>query len=154
MSVKSQFLQKLQARQTSPARFTSKSQADIATFRLRMEQLHEQMDAWLAETGLSGERLSASVTDLLVESGAFDIPAILVRYENRAIKFMPIFLYGHGVTGCAEATLHADGAVTSLGRLFMRAGQISDWTFISLEGRPRQRFDEERFFELIARLLP
>ncbi len=47
MSVKSQFLKKLQARQPAPASSVSKTQADIAEFRLRMTQLQEQMDAWL-----------------------------------------------------------------------------------------------------------
>jgi hypothetical protein len=47
MSVKSQFLKKLQARQPSPVPAVSKSQADIAAFRMRMAQLQDQMDAWL-----------------------------------------------------------------------------------------------------------
>lgn len=46
MSVKSQFLEKLQTREPAPVSFTSKTQADIAAFRLRMVQLQEQMDAW------------------------------------------------------------------------------------------------------------
>ena len=74
MSVKSQFLKKLQARQPVPVAFTSKTQADIAAFRQRMAQLQEQMDAWLTGTGLNVESFTASVTDLLVEGGAFDIP--------------------------------------------------------------------------------
>ncbi|CEJ64550.1 MULTISPECIES: hypothetical protein [Citrobacter] len=44
MSVKSQFLKKLQARQSAPVSFASKTQADIAEFRLRITQLQEQMD--------------------------------------------------------------------------------------------------------------
>lgn len=71
MSVKAQFLKKLQARQSAPVSFASKTQADIAEFRLRITQLQEQMDTWLVDTGLSVETFTASVTDLLVEGGDF-----------------------------------------------------------------------------------
>jgi len=47
MSVKSQFLKKLQTRRPAPASSVSKTQADIAKFRLQMAQLQELMDAWL-----------------------------------------------------------------------------------------------------------
>ncbi|MBD8240806.1 hypothetical protein IFT95_01180 [Pantoea agglomerans] len=156
MSVKSQFLEKLQAREPAPILSTSKTQADIAAFRLRMTQLQEQMDAWLVDTGLQAEILTVSVTDLLVDGGAFDIPSIALCYENRAIKFIPVFLYGQGVTGCVEATFHTGGRVTSLGRLFMRAGHISDWAYTppGALSRPEQRFDESTFFGLILALLP
>lgn len=104
MSVKSQFLKKLQARQPSPVPAVSKSQADITAFRQRMAQLQDQMDAWLTDTGLNAEPLAVYVPDLLVEGGAFDISGIVLRYGNRAVKFMPIFLYGQGVAGCVEVT--------------------------------------------------
>lgn len=104
MSVKSQFLKKLQARQPAPVPAISKSQADIAEFRQRMAQLQEQMDAWLTDTGLNVEPLTVSVPDLLVEGGAFEISGIVLRYDSRAVNFMPIFLYGQGVAGCVEVT--------------------------------------------------
>jgi hypothetical protein len=104
MSVKSQFLKKLQASTTCTCSCISKSQADIAEFRQRMAQLQEQMDAWLTDTGLNVEPLTVSVPDLLVEGGAFDISGIVLRYDNRAVNFMPIFLYGQGVAGCVEVT--------------------------------------------------
>ncbi|XXD08740.1 hypothetical protein ACMYSN_22080 [Klebsiella sp. R445] len=156
MSVKSQFLEKLQARQPDPATFVSKTQADIAEFRLRMGQLQGQMDEWLVGTGLNVETFTASVTDLLVEGGAFDIAALVLCYENRSVKFVPAFLYGQGVTGCVETSFHDRGHVTSSGRLFMRSGTVNNWTF-SLPGalyRPRQSFDESTFFNLIFALLP
>jgi hypothetical protein len=156
MSVKSQFLKKLQTRQCVPAPYISKSQADIDEFRLRMAQLQEQMDVWLAETGLNVEALTAFVTDLLVEGGVFDISAIVLRYDNRMVKFLPIFLYGQGVTGCVEVTFHTGGPVTSLGRLFMRSGNTNGWTFTPPGALPRagQPFDEGTFFSLILALLP
>ena len=83
MSVKSQFLKKLQARQSAPVSFASKTQADIAEFRLRITQLQEQMDTWLVDTGLSVETFTASVTDLLVEGGTFDISGIVLRVDDR-----------------------------------------------------------------------
>lgn len=156
MSVKSQFLKKLQDRKPAPAPFATRSQADIAKFHLKMTQLQEQMDTWLVDTGLKAETLSTSVTDLLVEGGAFDIAGLVLRVDDRAVKFTPVFLYGQGVTGCVEVTFHAEGCVTSLGRLFMRAGHFSDWTFTPPEAllRTGQPFDEDTFFGLIFALLP
>ena len=156
MSVKSQFLEKLQTRQSAPASSVSKSQADIAKFRLRMTRLQEQMDAWLVGTGLNVATLSTPVTDLLVEGGAFDIATLVLRIDDRSVKFVPAFLYGQGVTGCVEATLHNGGLVTPLGRLFMRSGTVNKWTFtppgaLSPSG---QGFDESAFFGLILALLP
>ncbi len=156
MSVKSQFLKKLQARQSAPVSFACKTQADIAEFRLRITQLQEQMDTWLVNTGLSVEEFTASVTDLLVEGGAFDISGIVLRVDDRAVKFVPVFLYGQGVTGCVEATFHDRERMTPLGRLFMRSGTVSDWTFTppGTLSRPGQCFDESTFFSLILALLP
>ncbi|HGN9109576.1 TPA: hypothetical protein ACK1J9_001550 [Enterobacter hormaechei] len=156
MSVKSQFLEKLQTRQSAPASSVSKSQTDIAEFRLRMAQLQEQMDAWLVGTGLNVETVSTSVTDLLVEGRVFDIATLVLRIDDRSVKFVPAFLYGQGVTGCVEATFHDGGLVTPLGRLFMRSGTVNNWTF-SPPGTlscPGQRFDESTFFNLILALLP
>ncbi|MGK3212743.1 hypothetical protein [Enterobacter kobei] len=156
MSVKSQFLEKLQARRSAPASSVSKTQADIAEFRLRITQLQKQMDTWLVYTGLSVEAFTASVTDLLVEGGAFDISGIVLRVDDRAVKFTPIFLYGQGVTGCVEATFHNGENVSSLGRVFMRSGIVSDWTFTppGALSRLAQGFDENTFFGLIIALLP
>ncbi|HDH0696935.1 TPA: hypothetical protein PIP11_000627 [Klebsiella aerogenes] len=156
MSVKSQFLEKLQTRQSAPASSVSKSQVDIAEFRLRMAQLQEQMDAWLVGTGLNVETLNAAVTDLLVEGGRFDIVALVLRIDDRSVKFVPAFLYGQGVTGCVEATIHNEGLVTPLGRLFMRSGTVNHWTFIppGTLSPSGQGFDESTFFGLILALLP
>lgn len=155
MSAKSQFLKKLQSHQSASIPFISKSQADIDAFRLRMTQLHEQMDAWLTGTGLNVETLPVSVSDLLVEGGTFDISGIVLRYEGRTIKFIPLFLYGHGVTGCVEVTLHSGEYVTSPGRLFMRESHLNDWTFKSQCSMsvPGLIFDEDTFFHLISGLL-
>ncbi|MGE2624639.1 hypothetical protein ACQH8C_26230, partial [Escherichia coli] len=85
---------------SAPASSVSKTQADIAEFRLRMALLQEQMDAWLEGTGLNVETVSTSVTDLLVEGRVFDITALVLRIDDRSVKFVPAFLYGQGVTGC------------------------------------------------------
>ena len=156
MSVKSQFLKKLQARQPSPVPAVSKSQADIAAFRQRMAQLQDQMDAWLTDTGLNAEALAVYVPDLLVEGGAFDISGIVLRYGNRAVKFMPIFLYGQGVAGCVEVTFFSGYSSISQGRLFMRVGSANGWIFTppDTSSRSGQLFDEGVFFGLILALLP
>ncbi|MCK7318575.1 hypothetical protein L8P35_18000 [Enterobacter cloacae] len=156
MSVKSQFLEKMQARHPAPASSVSKCQTDIAEFRLRMAQLKEQMDAWLVGSGLNVDTLSTSVMDLLVEGGAFEIDALVLRIDDRSVKFVPVFLYGQGVTGCVEATFHNGGLVTPLGRLFMRSGTVNKWSFTPAGtlSRSGQCFDESAFFNLILALLP
>ncbi|MGL4430109.1 MAG: hypothetical protein ACRCT4_14465 [Silvania sp.] len=156
MSVKSHFLEKLQNRRSAPASSVSKSQADIAEFYLRMTQLQEQMDVWLVGIGLNMETYTVSVTDLLVESGAFDISALILHCDDRSITFTSVFLHGQGVTGCVEATFHDGRHATSLRRLFMRSGTVNNWTF-TLPGvlsRPGQDFGESTFFCLILALLP
>lgn len=156
MSVKSQFMKKLQARQPAPVPAISKSQADIAEFRQRMAQLQDQMDAWLTDTGLKVEPLTVSVPDLLVEGGVFEISGIVLRYDSRAVKFMPIFLYGLGVAGCVEITFCSGDKVISQGRLFMRVGSANGWSFTppDTSSRSGQLFDEGVFFGLILALLP
>lgn len=156
MSVKSQFFKKLQARQPAPVSFTSKTQADIAEFRLRMEHIREQMSGWLAGTGLETGMFTVSVTDLLVEGGAFDISGIILRVDDRTVKFVPVFLYGQSVTGCVEATFHDGEHLTPLGRLFMRSGTVNDWTFAPPGAltRAENSFNENTFFGLILSLLP
>lgn len=151
-----EFLKKLQARQPAPVPAISKSQADIAEFRQRMAQLQEQMDAWLTDTGLNVEPLTVSVPDLLVEGGAFEISGIVLRYDSRAVKFMPIFLYGLGVAGCVEITFCSGDKVISQGRLFMRVGNANGWIFTppDTSSRSGQLFDEGVFFGLILALLP
>ncbi len=121
-----------------------------------MAQLQEQMDAWLEGTGLNVETLTTSVTDLLVEGGAFEVTGIVVCVYDRSVKFTPVFLYGQGVTGCVEVTLHPEGCITSPGRLFMRAGQLNDWSLTQpgAFALPGQRFDESAFFGLLSSLLP
>lgn len=156
MSAKSHFLNKLQALQVTPQPFTSKTEADIAAFRQRIGQLHQSTEAWLSDTDIKTEAFSVSVTDLLVGNRPFDAPGMLLRYGERAMKFTPLFLYGHGVTGCVEVSLCAEGKVTPLHRLFMRTGSDSGWRVIpagALSG-PERAFDEETFFTLIASLLP
>ncbi len=156
MSVKSQFLKKMRARRSIPVSFSSKSQVDIAEFRLRMTQLQEQMDAWLVDTGLNVEAFTVSVTDLLVEGGAFEISGIILRYDDRAVKFTPVFLYGQGGTGCVDATFNNGEEVIPQGRLFMRSATANNWTFAppGFLAQTGQHFDESAFFGLILALLP
>lgn len=71
-----------------------------------MTQLQEQMDAWLMGAGVNVESFTAYVTDQLVQGGAFEIAGIVLRYDDRVVKFVPVFLYGQGVTGCVEVTFH------------------------------------------------
>ncbi|MFP2270861.1 hypothetical protein [Enterobacter ludwigii] len=113
------------------------------------------MDAWLEGTGLNEETLTTSVTDLLVEYGSLEITDLFLCVDDQSVKFTPVFLYGQGVTGCVEVTLHAEGCVISLGRLFIRAGHFSDWTFNppGMLLRTVQPFDQITSFCLILALL-
>ncbi|MDU1573735.1 MAG: hypothetical protein E6868_10850 [Pantoea sp.] len=156
MSAKAHFLNKLHALQATPQPFTSKTEADIAAFRQRIGQLHESTETWLSGTEIKTEVVSVSVTDLLVGNRSFDAPGMLLRYGERTMKFTPLFLYGHGVTGCVEVSLCAEEKVTPLHRLFMRTGSDSGWRVMpagALSG-PERAFDEEAFFTIIASLLP
>lgn len=153
MSAKMQFLTKLQARKEPLRGSKNRNQADIAEFSLRMEQLQEQFSGWLTGTGVTPELSDVLLSDLLVEGRVFKVPGISLCYENRMIKFTPLFLYAQGVTGGVEVSLHAESTVTMLGRLFMRAGHVKHWTFTQQNGAVCT-FDEEVFFEVIAGLLP
>ena len=156
MSLKSQFLKQEQAGQPAPVASATWRQADIAEFHLRMTLLQEQMDAWLVGTGLKMGTFSVCVTDLLAEGGAFDIDGIVLCVDDRAVKFTPVFLYGQSVVGRVDVTLHAEGCITSVGRLFMQAGQLNDWrlTQPGAPALPGEHFDEGAFFGLILSLLP
>jgi hypothetical protein len=114
------------------------------------------MDEWLTGTGLNVKPLTVSVLDLLVEGGAFEISGIVLHYDSRAVKFMPIFLYGQGVAGCVEVTFCSGDKVISQGRLFMRVGNVNGWFFTppDTSSRSGQLFDEGIFYGLILALLP
>lgn len=99
MSAKTHFLKKLQGLQPSCGTFGSKTEADIAAFRQRLTQLHTRMDAWLKETGIGIESTSVSLIDLLVGQRAFEVPGIILRYENRRITFTPLFFVRPGRDG-------------------------------------------------------
>lgn len=156
MTAKARFMNKLQAQQPRPRGFENKGQADIAEFRLRMSQLYEQIETWLTDTGIQTESRVVSLIELLIGGRAFQVPGILLRYQNRTITFTPVFLYGQGVTGCVEVSLCADGHTTPLCRLFMRAGKDVDWTVGEADAATGRRapFGEEAFFSTIEPLLP
>ncbi len=155
MSAKARFLQKLQERRPRNGAFENKSQADIAEFCQKMQQLQESIEAWLTDTGVRTESVSVSLIEFLIGGRAFSVPGIHLRFENRLVKFTPLFLYGQGVTGCVEVSLCADGCVTPLYRLFMRAGENSSWTWrpAGIASGKGKMFGEDAFFEMIEGLL-
>ncbi|RWR02188.1 hypothetical protein ED28_11190 [[Pantoea] beijingensis] len=156
MSAKARFLKKIQALQPASCSFERKSQADIAAFRLRMSELQECIAQWLTDTGIETETSTVSLTDLLVDNQAFDLPALRLYYDKKAIKFTPLYLYGQGVTGCVEVSLCVERKQTPLYRLFMRAGSHNDWCCRPAEtpAGPVTVFDEEMFFSMIESVLP
>lgn len=156
MSAKARFLQKLQDSQIRNGLPENKSQADIAEFRKRMSQLQEKMEVWLVDTGIQTVSTKTSLIELLAGGKAFDIPGIHLRYENRTVKFSPVFLYGQGVTGCVEVSLSSASSVTPLCRLFMRSSESTDWTCSpsGLSTAPRRMFGEDAFFDMVEGLLP
>lgn len=156
MSAKARFMKKLQDQQPRGRTFDSKSQADIAGFCERMSKLQETMEGWLTDTGVRIEGMAVTVLDSFAGSHSFTVPGIALRYENRMVKFTPVFLYGQGVTGGVEVTLCGEGRITPLYRLFMRSSDDVNWSF-SVYGSaavPRTAFSEEAFFDMIGHLLP
>lgn len=156
MSAKARFLKKLQDQHPRSGEFDSKSQADIAEFRLQMSELKTQMESWLDGTGVSVDEVPVSLVEFLIGGKAFTVPGIHLGYENRQVKFTPMFLYGQGVVGGVEVTLCAGGQIASLFRLFMRSSDDVNWTY-SASGSaaaPRIAFSEDAFFDMIGALLP
>lgn len=156
MSAKARFLQKLQGQQPRTVAFDTKAEADIAAFRQRISTLQETMETWLAGTDVRTETTDTSLVDILTGGSAFSVPGIVLHYQQRSIRFTPIFLYGQGVTGCVEVCLCTGSDVRVLYRLFMRSGMLDDWTWCQAGtlNAKRVRFDEEGFFAMIASLLP
>ena len=156
MSAKERFLKKLQDSQPRTGSFENKGQADIAEFRQRISLLQENMEEWLEGTGIRIEGTTISLVECLMGGKSFSVPGIRLFYEDRQVKFTPVYLYGQGVTGCVEASLCIQGRVTVLCRLFMRAGENRDWTWRPANPftGPERAFSEDAFFALIEGLLP
>lgn len=155
MSAKERFLKKLQDSKPRSGAYENKAQADIAEFCQKMSQLHETMEGWLDGTGIRTESTSVSLVEFLIGGMAFSVPGIHLHYQNKKVKFTPVFLYGQGVTGCVETSLCADANVMPLCRLFMRAGENTDWTWrpAGMSTAPGGVFGEDVFFEMIEGLL-
>lgn len=156
MSAKTRFLQKLQDKQPRTDTYASKGQADLATFCQRLDVLQENTETWLAETGITLITRHCTLTEMLISNRAFTVPCFELHYENRVVKFTPVFLYGQGVTGCVDVTLAAGEPASVLCRLFMRSVESQNWTYTAARKPDGQRmtFDEEAFFTVIAPLLP
>lgn len=156
MSAKARFLKKLQEQRPHCGNYDTKYEADMAEFQLRTGQLQDDMTAWLTDTGISIKSISVSVVELLAGGKAFNVPGVVFAYENRKVKFTPVFLYGQGVTGCVEVSLCVDGSVAPLYRLFMRSGEEANWTWSSVRSATAHRgtFCEGAFFDMIVDLLP
>lgn len=155
MSAKARFLKKLQDKQPGRGAFENRGQADIAEFQQQMNQLQESMETWLTGTGIETASTTVSLVEFLLGGTVFSISGIQLRYENRMVKFTPVFLYGQGVTGCVEATLCAEGSTTHLCRLFMRCAEHNHWTWrpAGWSTRPGEPFNEEVFFNMVEGLL-
>ncbi|RJT37362.1 hypothetical protein [Rahnella woolbedingensis] len=155
MSAKARFLKKLQEQPSHRGSYDTKYAADIAEFQRRTVQLQDDMATWLTDTGVSIESIPVSVVELLAGGTAFNVQGIVLGYENRKVKFTPVFMYGQGVTGCVEVSLYVDGSVTPLYRLFMRSGEDVNWTWSSARSPTGRRgFCEDVFFDMIVDLLP
>jgi hypothetical protein len=156
MSAKARFLQKLQDAQPQVSSYATKGLADMAEFRQRLGELRENIETWLAGTGIHIVDGQCTLTEILISNAAFPIPSFSLHYENRIVKFTPVFLYGQGVTGCVEVTLVVGGQSSALGRLFMRSAESAEWTktFACKPADRRAAFDENAFFSMVDALLP
>lgn len=157
MSAKARFLKKLQDLQPCCDSFSSRAQADIAAFCQRMDELREKLEEWLEGTCIHIETSPVTLSESLIGGGTFRIPGISLRYNERLIRFTPVFLYAPGATGGVDAALFTDGKMVHLRRLFMRSGEdVKNWTCSpagNLVGS-RSVFSEETFFDIIVSLLP
>lgn len=155
-SAKTQFLTKLRAHRSVSRPFDNQVQADIAALSRRIADLKMRAEAWLDGTGIEVGTSNEQLTDLLAGQQAFPLPGIRLRYAERTIAFSPLFLYGHGVTGCLEISLRCGGRRSPLGRLFMRAGRHEGWMLArtALHSDAEESLTEEAFFSLLAPLLP
>ncbi|QGX92477.1 hypothetical protein EFZ10_13075 [Tatumella sp. TA1] len=156
MSAKARFLQKLQDARPQASSYATKGLADMAEFRQRLGELREKIETWLAGTGIHIADVQCTLTEILISNAAFPLPCFALHYENRVVKFTPVFLYGQGVTGCVEVTLVVGGQSSALCRLLMRSAENIEWTYTSV-GKPagqRTVFDEDAFFTVIGGLLP
>lgn len=155
MSAKERFLKKLQDKQPGRGVFENKGQADIAEFQQQMTQLQESIETWLTDTGIQTKSTSVSLVEFLIGGKTFSIPGIQLLYENKTVKFTPVFLYGQGVTGCVEVSLCAEGAPVPLCRMFMRAAGHNHWTWrpAGWSTQPGEAFSEDVFFNMIEGLL-
>lgn len=154
MSAKAHFLNKLQGQKARDSE--NRAEADIAAFRQRIGQLQESMETWLAGTDIRITTFNTPLIEFLIGGGTFSVPGIELRYQQRGIRFTPIYLYGQGVTGCMEVSLFTVGASNSLYRLFMRNGHQDAWSWLpaSVLSRQSSLFDEDAFFTMIEPLLP
>ncbi|SUI81574.1 Uncharacterised protein [Serratia quinivorans] len=155
MSAKARFLQKLQDKHSCTGPYASKDQADLVAFCQCLGPLQENIETWLAETGITRINNHCALTEMLISNSAFTVPCFELHYENRG-EFTPVFLYGQGVTGCVDVTLVASQQTSALCRLFMRSAESQNWTYTPARkpGGQRVAFDEEAFFTVIAPLLP
>lgn len=154
MSAKARFLNKLQGQKARDA--DNRAEADIAAFRQRAGKLQETMETWLAGTDIRITAFNTSLVEFLTGGGTFSVPGIELRYQQRCIRFTPIFLYGQGVAGCTEVSLSIAGEIKPLYRLFMRCGHQDAWSWLPADQLSRQSnlFDEDAFFTMIEPLLP
>lgn len=156
MSAKERFLQKLQDARPQASSYATKGLADLAEFRQRLGELRANIETWLTGTGIRIADVQCTLTEILISNTPFPIPSFALHYENRIVKFNPVFLYGQGVTGCVETTLLVGGQSSALGRLFMRSAESAEWTYTS-DCKPTGRcaaFDEDAFFAMVDALLP
>ena len=79
MSAKERFLRKLQDSQARSGPFNRKSEADIAEFRTRINQLQEEVESWLAGAGISVESISVPLIELLAGPESFSMPGFTLR---------------------------------------------------------------------------
>ncbi|WP_260467647.1 hypothetical protein [Pantoea dispersa] len=114
------------------------------------------METWLAGTDIRITTFNIPLIEFLIGGGTFSVQGIELRYQQRGIRFTPIYLYGQGVTGCMEVSLFTVGASNPLYRLFMRNGHQDAWSWLPAGVLSRQSslFDEDAFFTMIEPLLP
>ncbi|WP_129939865.1 hypothetical protein [Serratia proteamaculans] len=109
MSAKARFLQKLQDKHSCTGPYASKDQADLVAFCQCLGPLQENIETWLAETGITRINNHCALTEMLISNSAFTVPCFELHYENRGGIHSGIFIRAgrDGVCGrdpCRQST--------------------------------------------------
>lgn len=161
MSARERFFKKIKQSTAQPHHDGSVG-ADIQAFRHKMDELSEQIEAWLEgariEIILSTKHLNdLSTVGASLNSGAsrYDIATIELLYGARSVDITPEQLYKPGEKGCVTLVVEAPDQAVDKQKYFLSMAPRDSW-FIRGEHQDvssRILLTEEVFFRTIECLV-